>query len=95
MNEKSQIRYQYIQHSTQATMQKCQCIGPANACKQLIKYSYLVLRIRRHTPACLNINTTISSVKIAFAIAGFAGPDLAPFIPFVESLNSAFTYKWM
>ena len=36
--------------------QKHQGIGPANTPKQLINYSYFVLRMRRHTPEHMTIN---------------------------------------
>ena len=35
---------------------KRQGIGPANTPKQLINYSYFVLRMRRHPPAYMTIN---------------------------------------
>ena len=44
----------YIHHGQ--GRRKRQGIGPANTPKQLINYSYFVLRMRRHPPAYMTIN---------------------------------------
>ena len=44
---------------------KNQGIGPANTHKQLINYSYFVLRMRRHTPEHMTINKQRQDMSIS------------------------------